>query len=161
MKFYDYTIVSGERDSRREHETDELEPAAVEVFRDMLEGHGAWFRAPIPREGFGDYELQWTADNGVAVATFYHNGIAVTISILLPGRDLEFEVSTVHGVRAAVLCVDSKTLTEADFETSSAADRPAILTFILTTAGLVREDAVMMIADMETCLAAAYFLSLD
>lgn len=48
---------------------------------------------------------------------------------------------------------------EAGFDALAITERPAILTLILPSAAAAGPSAIGMIADMETCLAAAYFSS--
>ena len=157
MIFFDYTIPAGGRYSRREHDSATLEPDAVAIFTDMLRTGGAHFLkqiAPLP-----GYRLRWTSeDAGAAVATFEHHNIPITTSALL-AADLErvIELKVIRVVQELIVHLYHDTGMEPGFDILNIEDRPVILSAILPSAGAAGPDAVGMIADMETCLAAAFF----
>src|SRR5262249_6394858 len=90
LTFTDITIdATGNRRSRRTHDSAKLVPAAVEVFRDLLERHGQDFRVPLPVEGLEHIELALTRAGSVALATFWVRDAPVAASALVPGVDPE------------------------------------------------------------------------
>ena len=64
MIFHDCTItLVGNRHSTRTHDSADLTPAAVEVFRSMFEQHGDHFRRPLPVPGLEWLELAFDSES--------------------------------------------------------------------------------------------------
>lgn len=147
MIFHDYTLrADGTIQSHREHNTRDLATPAVRMFSEMLAA-GPQFRRPIPVPAFGHIDLHWTAAGGNAMASFAASGALVTTSILLSGRSPAQEPELLAALDSIL----------ASLGQSPAglviAARPVLITIPLP---VVSPD-VGLIADMETCLAAAYF----
>jgi hypothetical protein len=156
MIFHDVTIQIGSISSRRVHDTTTLVPAAVEIFRLMLEEGGENFRVPMPVDGIEHIELNWTQLGSAAVASFFSRGVPVTTSALASGLDDDDDRRAMAGVQSLVMHFYGDSPAEPGFDLSTYGDRPAIATLAIPVP--VSPD-IQLIADMETCLAAAFFLS--
>lgn len=166
MRFHDYTIVHGRIESQRVHESTQLVRAAVAVFRTLLD-HGPYGNYVIP--GWDDYRLAWTRERSNAVATFFYRQIPITTNLLLSGHDREAERSAISVLAALEATIEAALPGAAaehglGFDLALIRARPAICTIILASSLLaVGADlpyAMGIIADMETCLAAAFFAAL-
>jgi hypothetical protein len=166
MRFYDYTIVQGRIDSQRVHESTQLVRAAVAVFQRLL-NQGPHGTSLIP--GWDDYRLVWTCERSNAIATFRYREIPMTTNLLLSGRDRDAERSAINalaGMEATLAATMEAALPGASagsglgFDLARIRARPALCTLILPSSLAVGADlphALGLIADMETCLAAAFF----
>ena len=159
MIFHDITIVIGSVHSRRTHDTGGLVRAAVEVFRSMLNRHGENFREPLPVDGLGHIELNWTRQGTAAVATFWSGGTPVTTSALAPGLSADDDQAVLWGVQSLILRFHGDSPAEPGFDLLTIPDRPLIATLPIPVPVTNPAD-MAMIADMETCLAAAFFLEM-
>lgn len=147
MIFHDYTLrADGQIQSHREQDTAKLEPIAVEIFRSMLQA-GANFTAAIPHPQFAHIELIWTAIGGNAMATFKSRGELVTSSVLLSSRDPVGEAQFLQQLDQMLAAIGGG---PAGLQV---VDRPLIVS-IPWPAG---SPDMGIVADMETCLAAAWF----
>jgi hypothetical protein len=155
MKFFDYTILAGSSHSRREHESTGLVREAVAVFARMLEQGGQHFKSPVPP--VPDFVLSVTRHRTVALATFFHRGTPVTTSALVPGRDPDDDREVIAGLQKMLTGMFHGTPMEPGFDMAAIRERPAIFSAVLATAALAGPEATGMVADMETCLAAAFF----
>jgi hypothetical protein len=153
--FHDVTIVGGSVYSRRTHDTTALTPAAVAVFRGMLEHHGAVFLAPLPVRGLERIELAWTRPGCAALATFWDGEGPVTISALAPGRDPADDEQVLAALQDLVVRFFGDSPVEPGFELLSLAERPLLATMPIPRPAVAKD--LGLIADAETCLAAAFF----
>lgn len=154
MRFYDYTIVAGEPWSRREHDSMAMVRRAVAIFGRMLDAHGTSFREAIPYSQ--GYELQWTLyGSGAALATFWFGGVPVTSSLLFAGVDPDSECEMLERVEG--LLQTGGAAAGAGQPLRAITERPVILTIVLPSAIGAGQEAIGIIADMESCLAAAFF----
>jgi hypothetical protein len=129
--------------------------AAVELFRGMLvRSHG--FKARVPRTT--GYELSWNSSGLAAIATFWYRLIPVTTSVLLAGGGPTAEEEVIREFQGLVIRIHRDTPVEPAWDLAGIVERPMIASLILPSAYAAGQEAVGMIADMETCLAAAYFL---
>jgi len=149
--FHDITLRLGERLSTRKHDSAELLPAAVEVFRDLLERHGDDFRAPVPLvEGV---ELYWTEDHGAALATFWHGpSLPVTISALVTGHDKDADRKVLLKLQGLLVCLFSAPGRELGFDLMGGAQERPLIASVGLPSGLA-SPRLLEIVDMETCLA--------
>ena len=156
LRFHAVTIdaAAGLR-SRRTHDSATLLPAAVEVFRDLIERHGEEFRVPLPVKGLEHIELDLTRAGSAALATFWSRGEPVTMSALAPGLDADADREVLEGLQLFVMrfCGDSPA--EPGFDLLTIPDRPLLATVPIPAAP---SPDMGTIADAETCLAAAFFL---
>ena len=165
MIFHDVTVtLAGKQVSRRVHETSRLVAGAVEVFRDMLERHGSHFREPIPVPQFAEVQLAWTADPaypGCAAATFYRGaGNAIlTTSMLVAGIDPAADRVALQHQQSMLFQILRSRGAEPAIDLLAIADRPLIVSTPFPQETWEGVQAVSVVADMETCLAAAFFLS--
>jgi hypothetical protein len=156
MIFYDYTLVAGSQVSRRTQDSAQLLPAAVDFFGDMLLRHGDAFRQPVP--GLPGYELEWTCQGaGAAMVTFWHGQVPVTTSALLARIDPAADRLVALELHQLVLRCHGDSPLEPGFDVLAIAERPVLLTLILPSSLAAGREAIAMIADMKTCLAAAFF----
>ncbi len=158
MTFHDITIVIGSVHSRRTHDTAGLVPGAVEVFRSMLDRHGDNFREPLPIPAFAHIGLSWTRQGTAAVASFWARGDPVTTSALAPGLDAGDDHAALDGIQSLVLHFHGDSPSEPAFDLLTIADRPLLATVPIPVPSNRADMAI--IADMETCLAAAFFLEM-
>ena len=160
MIFHDYTIRAGSIHSRRVHDSARIQPDAVAIFRDLLlSSLDAWKR-PIPVPGLEHLNLQWTAIESGAIATFSSRDTPLTLSALLTGQDSDQEREILGLFQSTLVDIFHQTPIEPGFDSLTIADRPVILSApIVYPVEMSRQfgSDYAIIADMETCLAAAYF----
>jgi len=157
--FGDVTLdAAGNIRSRRTHDTATLRPAAVEIFRDLFERHGEGFRVPLPVEGLEHIELALSRSGTTALATFWVGGAPVTTSALLPGISPEDDREVLELLQDLVVQFFGDSPTEPGFDLLGLSDRPLLVTVPLPLPPPPGLD-MGLIADAETCLAAAFFLS--
>jgi hypothetical protein len=150
--------AAGNIRSRRTHDSATLLPADVEIFRDLIERHREDFRVPLPVEGLEHIELALTRPGTTALATFWARGAPVTTSALLPGINPEDDRPVLAHLQSLVLRFSGDSPIEPAFDAAAIADRPVLVTFPLPLPPLPHLD-IGTIAEAETCLAAAFFLS--
>ena len=155
MLFHDVTIRIGSVASRRTHDSATLRPAAVELFRDLIERHGEEFRVGLPVEVRDHVELALTRAGSAALATFWAPGAPVTTSALVPGINPRDDRQALEGLQSLILCLCGDCPAEPGFDLLTIPDRPLLATLPLPIPPGPDMD---MIADAETCLAAAFFL---
>ena len=159
LRFYDITIdATGNRRSRRTHDSATLRPAAIEVFRDLIERHGEDFRVGLPVGSLEHIELSLTRAGSTALATFWSCGAPVRTSALVPGLDPGLDREVLAHFQALVVRFVGDGPIEPAFDLAAIADRPVLVTVPLPLPPLPHPD-IGIIADAETCLAAAFFLS--
>ena len=156
LRFHAVTIdaARGLR-SRRTHDSATLLPAAVEVFRDLIERHGEEFRVALPVKGLEHIELDLTRAGSAALATFWSRGEPVTTSALAPGLDADEDRLALEGLQSLILCFCGDSPAEPGFDLLTIPDRPLLATVPIPAAP---DPDMATIADAETCLAAAFFL---
>jgi hypothetical protein len=126
--FHDVTIVGGSVRSRRTHDTATLTPAAVEVFRVMIERHGAVFRKPLPVRRLERIELDWARAGAAALATFWASGAPITASALAPGLDPDDDQQVLAALQKLVMRFHADSPVEPGFDLLTLADRPLLAT---------------------------------
>ncbi|MFN3322580.1 MAG: hypothetical protein ACK5AZ_03705 [Bryobacteraceae bacterium] len=96
--------------ARVEESTFELTPTheqgekVCSLFRDWLSMQPTEFRAPVPFLKRGDIEMQWAAaSGGVAFASFFESGSALSMSVLLSGVDEEADLGMLAGLVSSVI----------------------------------------------------------
>jgi hypothetical protein len=157
IRFHGVTIdAAGGLRSRRTHDSARLVPAAVEIFQDLLERHGENFRVFLPVKGLTHIELALTRSGTTALATFWHKDEPVTMSALMPGIRPEDDRELLEQLQSLVARFFGDSPTEPGFDLLSLADRPLLATLPLP---LPPHPDIGIVADAETCLAAAFFLS--
>lgn len=157
MRFHDFTVLAtGDKRSHRQHDSDELEPAAVEVFHGLLARNGPDFRADV-HPHFPRIQLQWTREGESALATFWSGQTPLTISALVAGSLPATDRQVLQHLQQSIVRIFADTPIEPGFDLLAISQRPAIITVPLLVPPSLRED-LEIAADMETCLAAAFFL---
>jgi hypothetical protein len=154
--FHDVTLRFGSVASRRTHDSARLRPAAVEIFRDLIERHGEDFRVPLPVRGLEHIELALSRAGSAALATFWSRGAPVTTSALVPGKDAGDDRQALEGLQSLGMMVFGDSPAEPGFDLLTIPDRPLLATVLLPPQP---HPDMGVIADAETCLAAAFFLS--
>jgi hypothetical protein len=162
MIYHDITIqLDGRQRSQRQHESTALVRGAVEVFRYMLETGTANFRRPMAHKDFTRIQLQWTQETwSAAVATFWVGQIPLTTSALASGRDAAADQEVLRAAQGLVLKFFGDSPVEPAFDLLRIEERPVIASVVLPVPLSLHED-LGLVADMETCLAAAFFESLQ
>jgi hypothetical protein len=160
MIYYDCTVtLAGDAYSRRTHDSARLVRAAVDVFARMLAAHGDSFREPVPvPPGSAPVWLGWDApEPGTAgLATFFAAGeVAVTSSVLLSGYDPAADRKAAVYLQALIRRCHPEQV-EPGYDLMAIRERPVIVSVPLPWAD---PETMALVADMETCLAAAYFES--
>ncbi len=158
MKFHDYTIGVGDKVSGRVQDSTSLLPAAVEVFRDMLERFGPDFKQPVPVIG-NEYVLSFTSESeGCAVATFFWNQRPITTSVLLCGGHAIEEERMLLAVQRMLIQLYRQFGVEPAFDLLAIADRPLLASVMIPLPlSTIPPSVYGLIGDAETCLAAAFF----
>lgn len=163
MRFHDITVTgTGDRRSARQHESEELVPEAVAIFARLLAQGGRTFRLPIPVDFASHLELHWTQESdSTAMATFWRGQVPITHSVLLAGDDAVHERAVVDAAQRTIVgMLRGATDVEPGFDLRSIEERPVIVSIPLLGSVAHRDD-LMLVADMETCLAAAFFSRLE
>jgi len=157
--FHNVTLdAAGTIRSRRTHDSATLRPAAVEIFRYLIERHGEGFRVPLPVEGLEHIELALTRSGTTALATFWVAGAPVTTAAFLPGINPEDDREVLELLQSLVVRFFDDSPVEPGFDLLALSDRPLLVTVPLPLPPPHGLD-MGMIADAETCLAVAFFLS--
>jgi hypothetical protein len=154
--FYDVTIRTGSVARRRVHDIATLRPAAVEFFRTLIERHGADFRVPLPVAGLEHIELAFTRAGTAALATFWSHGKPVTTSAMVPGLAEDHDRQALEGLQSLVVGFFGGTSAEPGFDLLAIPQRPLLATVPIPAPP---SPDMGIIADAETCLAAAFFLA--
>ena len=155
--FHDVTIRAGCVAARRTHDSARLRPAAVESFRDLLERHGGDFCVPLPVEGLEHIELTLSRAGSAALASFWSRGEPVTSSALVPGQDAGDDRQALEGLQSLVMMLCGDSPTEPGFDLLTIPERPLLATVPIPAPPSPDMDTI---ADAETWLAAAFFLSM-
>jgi hypothetical protein len=156
MRFHDLTISGGSVYSRRQHDTADLLPAAVEVFRSMLERGDQAFRELLPGARVAHIKLDVTRHGTCALATFWSGVAPITTSALVSGLHPDDDRAVLEALQSLVLEFHRGTSAEPGFDLLRVEERPLLATMPIPTAALHLDMG--LIADAETCLAAAFFL---
>lgn len=139
MLFHDYTMrADGIIASHRQHGTRDLEPRAVLAFAQIV--RQVHFEGAVHPLAPG-ITLRWDRSADEAMATFYAEDEMLTTSALASAEE------------SSVFAELSK-LTSTRRSKSLQIERPAIVSIPWPAQN---RDAMMLVADMETCLAAAFF----
>lgn len=154
--FHDITLGVGGAVSCRRQDPAELQPGAVEVFRTMIERHGDCFRAPLPHAAFVRFELDLASKRGAALALFLVDGELASTSALASGQDAEDDRDVLQALQSRILVRFAGTSIEPAFDALAIAGRPVILSVPWPNPKVAPAD-LRIVADMETCLAAALF----
>jgi hypothetical protein len=158
MTLHDVTIVIGSVVSRRTRDTASIAPAAIEVFRSLLDSRGGHFRVPLPVRGLEHLELHWDRHGTGALATFWSRGAPVTTSALASGLDAADDLAVLGSLQELVIRFHGDSPNEPGFDLLSIEDRPLLATLPIPAPPC---PDMGVIADAETCLAAAFFLALE
>lgn len=157
VTFHDVTIELGRLRSRRIHNTTALVPEAVAVFTRLLAAHRIGFRVPLPVANLGHLELQWTEERPVAaMATFWARTELVTTSALVSGSDPEEDARVLDALRRILIPVYRPYGIRIADDLLMVPERPLLATVVWGNPRVLSAD-LSIIADAETCLAAAYF----
>ena len=155
--FHDVTLdAAGNIRSRRTHDSAQLLPADVEIFRDLFERHGGSFHVPLPVKGLEHIELALTRSGSTALATFWVRDVPVTTAALIPGIDPDEDHEILEQLQSLVVRFFDDSPIEPGFDLLALSDRPLLVTVPLP---LPPSPDLGTIAEAETCLAAAFFLS--
>jgi hypothetical protein len=154
--FHDVTIRVGSVAWRRTHDSAALLPAAVEVFRTLIEQHGEDFRVPLPVKGLEHIELALSRAGTAALATFWSRDAPVTTSALVPGKNAGDDRQALGGLQSLVMMFFGDAPAEPGFDLLTIPDRPLLATVPIPAPP---SPDMGVIAEAETCLAAAFFLS--
>lgn len=162
MIFYSRTIsLLGEPQALWTHDSDRLVQSAVEVFRPLV-GLAGVKRWPVPGAWRG-FEIEWTIEFGAALVSFYFRGSGLTFAALLTGSSSGDCASL--SVLQKVVATFAPLFEIPTDDLTRYAERPLLLTIALPPVAPLHFDpeasrAVLpIVADMEVCLAAAYFTS--
>jgi hypothetical protein len=159
MIYYDVTInMLGVAVGKRIHDSDTLHPEGVRFFVDMLAAQGDDFHLPLPLDAVRHIQLSWSSpENGVALASYYHQCQLATTSVLLAGTNPEAEQRVLNRVQRMLTAVIGAGPLEPGCDLLNVPMRPVILTIPWADPAIAVED-LYLIADMENCLAAAFFV---
>jgi hypothetical protein len=157
MLFHDVTIdATGDIRSRRVRSTTTPADEAFTLFHDLLARHGADFRVPLPVGGLEHIELALTRAGTAALATFWSHGAPVTTFALVPGLVEDDDRQALQGLQSLVVRFFGGTSAEPGFDLLSIPERPLLATVPIPAPPSPDKG---IIADAETCLAAAFFLT--
>jgi hypothetical protein len=157
--FHDVTLdAAGTIRSRRTHDSAQLLPADVAIFRDLFERHGEGFHVPLPVEGLEHIELALTRSGSTALVTFWVRDVPVTTSALVPGIDPAEDREVLEQLQSLVERFFGDSPVEPGFDLLALSDRPLLVTVPIPLPLPPGRD-IGTIAEAETCLAAAFFLS--
>jgi hypothetical protein len=157
LRFHAVTIdAAGGLRSRRTHDSATLLPATVEIVRDLIERHGEDFRVGLPVRGLEHIELSLTRSGTAALTTFWSRGEPITTSALAPGIDPRDDRQALEGLQSLILCLCGDSPAEPGFDLLTIPDRPLLATVPIPA---TPSPDMGFSADAETCLAAAFFLS--
>ena len=157
MYFHEITVnATGRRRSTRQHDAGRQESGAVAICAKLLRDHGPDFNEPISAANLDYIRLLFASKRSAAVATFYAHNELVTTSALLSGIDDQADAAILQAFRRMLVQAMHDTGIKARFNVDAFPERPAIVTVPWTNA-IVDPGDIQIIADMETCLAAAFF----
>lgn len=147
MIFHDYTLrADGSIVSHRVQETEKLVQEAVEIFSDLISGNDSFRKQVHPGLSI---ELYWTHVGETALATFYGgDNVLLTTSALTAGKDRGV-LDELAGMAGRIFRQPVPRI-EID-------DRPLLVSLVWPFG---RREDLALVADMETCLAAAFFSSI-
>ena len=154
VRFHDFALdLDGSIASRRIHDTDDLEPHAVQVFADMLTANRSDFRKSIPVDSVRHIELDFISVGSTALATFYAAGELMMLSTLLVDVNQETQ-GTALGCFREILTELTAVVGLPPPELGDVSERPVVLSFPWPTN---RPEDMAMITYLNACLAAAFF----
>jgi hypothetical protein len=163
MQFTDITVdVAGQQQSTRQHDTSRLESGVVAIFARMIREHGPCFDRPIPMPGLIYIRLRLTSTftSGpptAALATFTtHGEMVITTSALLAGIDDQADGQVMRAFAETIMRGIHDTGIEPGFDADAFHERPAIIGVRWPNPKVDPAD-LELVADMATCLAAAFF----
>lgn len=176
--FHDYTLRpaqgKGKNYSYRKQGFKTLDQEAVTTFRVMLGEHAEkqHWEAPIPVEGCEHIMLKFTGcGSRVALATFCVENLdselpeflwlPVTMNALLGGLPEDEEDEQVAMGQMGRMWLDTWGKHGVELPVPPHLRKPALATIILPGAELATKKDIQLIADMETCLAAAFLENLS
>ena len=115
------------------------------------------FVQPVPV--MPEFELRFTTQgHGAALATLEYADTPVTTPVLIAaGADPASAENVLYHFQQLLMGLRHDTEVDPGFDVLGVRERPVIMSTVLLSAIAVGPDAVQMIADMETCLAAAVF----
>jgi hypothetical protein len=129
----------------------------LQFFVDMLAAHGDDFHHPLPLDAVRHILLSWSApEPGVALASYYHHCQLATTSVLLAGTNPEAEQRMLDRTQRMLTSIIGAGPLEPGCDLLNVPMRPVIITIPWADPAIAVED-LYLIADMERCLAAAYF----
>src|SRR5262249_7435023 len=126
--FHEVTIRFGSVAARRTHDSATLLPAAVELFRDLIERHGEDFCVPLPVKDLKHVELALSRAGSAALATFWNHGAPVTTLALVPGKNAGDDRQALEGLQSLVMIFFGDSPTEPGFDLLTIPDRPLLAT---------------------------------
>jgi len=154
MRFHDYTITAdGALYSSRVQDTSAIEPLALAVFEE-LPHDSVKVLIPLPWPGPRRITLDWFPLGTAAVARFRVAGELATVCALVSGRDPQVDAGALAELERPVSEFCQAAGLPPGRGILEASGRPALLALVVPT---LRPE-LPIIADMETCLAAAFFL---
>lgn len=163
MIIHDVTIrPSGDLHSRREIDSAAVKPAAVAVCRQWIAAGGGQYPRQRSETPLHRLHLRLSSPGpGVAVATLSVGRVIhvpVTTSVLLAAdADPSAERQAVTAVQGMIRRIVSRTPgAEPGYDLAGVKERPLIASLILTP-----HADLAIVADIETCLAVAYFTGGD
>jgi hypothetical protein len=152
MIFYDYTLAFGEIVSRRTQDTRLIERRAKQHMLAFLPALASEQKVSMSRP-WHRYAIRLAIrDDAAALATFYHDDIPVTFSIILAGISPRLDAGA---VAAMTTIIEEIFPDHVDYGFRMIDERPVLMTLMLPGAVTAIPDAIGIIADMETVLAAA------
>lgn len=156
MIFHDFTVLAtGDIHSRRKHESKSLVPRAVKIFAEMLASGGDEFHAHMPGS-LSRICVDWKQEPEAATCSFWSHHIPMTVSALLTGKDAEADREALATIQAFIVAMLKGGPLEPGFAVLAITERPVIITVPLPVHPRYAAD-MGLIADCETCIAAAYF----
>ena len=112
------------------------------------------FRSRVPSPGTAVIELEWTTRDWVPLATFSANNVPISTSLLLFGADPEWEREALGAFQQMIEEFCDRMALEPGRDVEGVSDRPAILSVPWPSED---HESVELVAEMETCLAGAFF----
>ena len=120
----------------------------------MFEQHGDHFRRPLPVPGLEWLELAFDSEaDGAGLATFWRARVPITISGMVAGLDGKADSDVLRGLQSLILQLTRPHGAEPTFDVLRIDLRPLIVSVPIAP----DREALTIVADAETCLAAAWF----
>ena len=153
MRFHDFTVrLDGEIEARQVFDTDLIERRPVEVFSEMLQERGPYFRDLIPSVESRDVELSWLCSRTAALAMFATGGKVLSISVLLSGQDEQTDTQFLGHFRE-MLAEETVSRTLPAPELATITERPLVLSLPLPS----QPDDLARAGELLMYLATAFF----